>query len=173
MNKIVKDIKKFVNKLNNMSNKHKIYLLIITMGVAVLFNKLNKLNILKIFNIERFSVPATGISSDQQINGDPWDTPRDVFVMFSLSTCPYCKEAKPIFNNLPNTHKVVVVDENGIDVESSVDDATGKKIITARDNLTPKRFPTFKLYKTGGGDPIEYTNSTRTKIAFEEFLKNN
>ena len=157
MHTIVKDIKKFLNKLNNMSNKHKIYLLLITMGVAVLFNKL------KYFNTERFSVPATGLAGDN----------RDVFVMFSLSTCPYCKEAKPIFNNLPNTHKVVVVDENGIDVGSSVDDATIKKIITARDNLTPKRFPTFKLYKTGGGDPIEYTNSTRTKIAFEEFLKNN
>lgn len=140
-----KDIMSFFNKLNKMSIKDKMMLIILILLCAVVINfVMKKCNIM--------SEHLTNVSKDTE------------FVMYSRTTCPHCISAKPEFEKLvkeseTNTVyqqkkiKVKIVDENSNDNRYS----------------SISGYPTFKLHKNNG-DETSYTGE-RTFDNFKSFIK--
>ena len=140
MKKLLGEVKKFLVKLNGMKLKEKIFLV----GLFVLFYFAVNMVMKQCGLMERMAdYNASGGASD---SNTPVQVPSGVdhsgdkakFVMYSMSTCGFCKQAKPDFKTL--------MDKNlpGVEFELKED---------AKEDTEWKNvggFPTFKLHKPNG-----------------------
>jgi len=87
------------------------------------------------------------------------DTTKNVFVEFYAPWCGHCKRLAPVWEEAGDLFKD---DEN---IEISKMDMTANQM----ESIQVKGFPTFKLYKAGNNEEVEYTGP-RTLEGLVEFL---
>ena len=149
---LVKDIQKFLSKLNKMSNKNKLFLVaLIVVSSVVLHYVYNKIGIdvmgkLRLLNPMRLM--------------ENMDNPEKKCVLFKMNGCPHCETLEPKWEKAKEKNNTNI---KMSEVEQSEDGA--KEQIDA---LGIKGFPTIKYFD---GDESETYDGERTVNGILSFLR--
>ena len=152
VNNLVKDIQKFLSKLHKMSNKNKLFLVVlIVVSSIVLHYVYNKIGIdvigkLRLLNPMRLM--------------ENMDNPEKKCVLFKMNGCPHCDALEPKWKEAKEKNDTNI---KMSEVEQSEDGA--KEQIDA---LGIKGFPTIKYFD---GDKSETYDGGRTVNDILSFLK--
>jgi len=144
--KLANDFVKFLGKLNKFNLKEKLFLLAI---FALLYCVVGILLGKCALTMEKYADFTNLLGGNKEDHKEDTSDIKDVFVMYSMSSCKFCKEAKPEFNkliekNLPNTECKII--------EDAKDDAEWSDI---------KGFPAFKLHKKDGSVEVYGENTSK------------
>ena len=143
-NNLVKDIQKFLNKLNKMTNKNKLFLVIlIVLSSVVLHYVYNKMGIdvmgkLRLLNPLRL---MEGMNNNKK------------FILLKMTGCGHCEKLQPHWDNAVKANKTSI---EMADYEQGTDE--GKKLCEKYD---VKGFPTM-LFIDGQNEAANYKGERTT-----------
>ena len=150
-NNLVKDIQKFLNKLNKMTNKNKLFLVIlVVLSSVVLHYVYNKIGIdvmgkLRLLNPLRL---MEGMNNNKK------------FILLKMTGCGHCEELQPHWNNAVKANKTSI---EMADYERGTKE--GKKLC---DKHNVRAFPTM-LFIDGQNKATTYEGG-RTKDSILAYL---
>ncbi|XP_041646652.1 glutaredoxin 2 isoform X2 [Cheilinus undulatus] len=88
-------------------------------------------NLFPFFRMGNFTSSSAGLSSTSCIQYVQEVVSQNCVVIFSKTTCPYCKMAKNVFNEIGATYKVVELDEHndGKRLQEALAQMTGARTV--------------------------------------------